>query len=154
IRKAVDNSVEAHLSAMKAARPGMSEYELGALLKFEWERRGSEWASYPPIVGSGFYSTVLHYDVNERRMEDGDLVVIDAAGSYGGYASDITRTLPVGGHFSARQREIYEIVRAAQAAAIAAARPGTFVGRGPNGLYQLAREYIDTHGKDLHGKPL
>jgi Xaa-Pro aminopeptidase len=154
IRKAVENSVDAHLAAMKAMKPGAFEYEVSALLKFEWERRGSEWASYPPIVGSGFYSTVLHYDVDERQMQDGDLVVIDAAGSYGGYASDITRTLPAGRRFAARQREIYEIVRGAQAAAIAAAKPGIMLGRGPNGLHQIALDYINAHGKDLHGQPL
>jgi Xaa-Pro aminopeptidase len=154
IRKAVENSVDAHLAAMKGVKPGAFEYEIAALLKFEWERRGSEWAAYPPIVGSGFSSTVLHYDADERQMQDGDLVVIDAAGSYGGYASDITRTLPAGRRFTARQREIYEIVRGAQAAAIAAARPGIMLGRGPNGLHQLAMDYINAHGKDLHGQPL
>ena len=83
IRKAIDNSIEGHLAVMKAVRPGMWEYEAGALMKYEFERRGSEWPSYPPIVGSGFFSTVLHYDVNGKQMADGDLVVIDAAGSYG-----------------------------------------------------------------------
>jgi len=154
IRKAVENSVDAHLAAMKAVGPGSFEYQIAGLLKFEWERRGSEWAAYPPIVGSGFYSTVLHYDSNERQMQDGDLVVIDAAGSYGGYASDITRTLPVGRKFTARQREIYEVVRGAQAAAIAAAKPGIMLGRGPGGLHQLVLDYINAHGKDLHGQPL
>jgi Xaa-Pro aminopeptidase len=155
IRKATEGSIEAHLAAMKTLAPGMFEYEISALLKYEWERRGSEWPSYPPIVGSGFFSTVLHYAANDRRMESGDLVVIDAAGSYSGYTSDITRTLPVSGRFTARQREIYEIVRAAQAAALAAARPGArFGGRGNGSLYDIAYNYINTHGKDLKGQPL
>jgi Xaa-Pro aminopeptidase len=154
IRKATENSIEAHLSVMKALKPGMWEYEIAALLKYEWDRRGSEWASYPPIVGSGFFSTVLHYSANDRQTEAGDLVVIDAAGSYSGYTSDITRTLPVSGRFTARQREIYEIVRAAQAAAISAAKPGAILGRGQNTLYQVAYNYINTHGKDLKGQPL
>ncbi len=154
IRKATENSIEAHLSVMKALKPGMWEYEVAALLKYEWDRRGAEWPSYPPIVGSGFFSTVLHYSANDRQTEAGDLVVIDAAGSYSGYTSDITRTLPVSGRFTARQREIYEVVRGAQAAAIAAARPGAILGRGPHTLYQIAYDYINTHGKDVKGQPL
>ncbi len=124
IRKAVDASVEAHFAAMKAVKPGVWEYEIAALMKYEFERRGCEWPSYPPIVGSGFFSTVLHYDQDSNQMKDGDVVVMDVAGSYSGYASDITRTLPVNGHFTPRQREIYEIVLGAQNAAMAAAKPG------------------------------
>lgn len=154
IRKATEGSMDAHLAVMKALKPGMWEYEIGALLKYEWDRRGAEWPSYPPIVGSGFFSTVLHYSANDRRTEPGDLVVIDAAGSYSGYTSDITRTLPVNGRFTARQREIYEIVRGAQAAAIAAAKPGAILGRGTGTLYEVAYNYINTHGKDLTGEPL
>jgi Xaa-Pro aminopeptidase len=155
IRKAVDASVEAHLAAMKTVKPGMWEYQIGALMKYEFERRGCEWPSYPPIVGSGFYSTVLHYDQDQNQMQDGDVVVMDVAGSYGGYASDITRTLPVNGHFTPRQREIYDIVLAAQNAAIAAAKPGMYLGRhGSKGLFEIAYDYINTHGEDLHGQRL
>jgi Xaa-Pro aminopeptidase len=155
IRKAVDASVAAHFAALKAVKPGVWEYEIAALMKYEFERRGCEWPAYPPIVGSGFYSTVLHYDQDWSQMKDGDVVVIDVAGSYSGYASDITRTLPVNGHFTPRQREIYEIVLGAQNAAIAAAKPGACIGRyGPKGLNEIAYEYINTHGKDLHGQPL
>jgi Xaa-Pro aminopeptidase len=155
IRKAVDASIEAHLAAMKAVHPGVWEYEIAALMKYEFERRGCEWPSYPPIVGSGFYSTVLHYDADSHQMHDGDVVVMDVAGSYSGYASDITRTLPVNGHFTARQREIYEIVLGAQRAAISAARPGIYIrGAGKESLYKIAYDYIDSHGTDLHGKKL
>jgi Xaa-Pro aminopeptidase len=155
IRKAVEASVDAHLAAMRAVRPGMWEYQIAALMKYEFERRGCEWPSYPPIVGSGFYSTVLHYDANSQQTRDGDLVLMDVAGSYGGYASDITRTLPVNGHFTPRQREIYEIVLGAQNAALAAAKPGVYLGRrGSKGLHEIAYDYIDTHGRDLHGKAL
>jgi len=155
IRKAVDASVEAHFAAMKAVKPGVWEYEIAALMKYEFERRGCEWPAYPPIVGSGFFSTVLHYDQDWNQMQDGDVVVMDVAGSYSGYASDITRTLPVNGHFTARQREIYEIVLGAQNAALAAAKPGAYVGRhGAKGLNEIAYEYINTHGKDLHGQRL
>jgi Xaa-Pro aminopeptidase len=154
MHKAVEASVEAHLAAMKAVKPGVWEYEIGALMKYEFERRGCEWPSYPPIVGSGFFSTVLHYDTDDRQMQDGDLVVMDVAGSYSGYAADITRTLPVNGHFTPRQREIYEVVLGAQNAALAAARPGLSMGRGGNSLHQITYKYIDSHGKDLNGKPL
>jgi Xaa-Pro aminopeptidase len=154
IRRAAEISIDGQLAVMKALRPGMWEYELGALMAYETARRGSEWVSYPPIVGSGFFSTVLHYNTNDRQMQDGDLVVIDAAGSYSGYASDITRTLPVNGRFSARQREIYEIVRGAQAAAIAAAKPGVLLRGNPSALYEIALNYINTHGKDQQGRPL
>jgi len=154
IRRAVDNSVEAHLAAMKAVHPGAWEFEVSALMKYEFDRRGSEWPSYPPIVGSGFFSTVLHYDADDHQMQAGDLVVMDVAGSYGGYAADVTRTLPVNRRFNARQREIYDIVLAAQRAAIAAAKPGMMLRQGKNSLHQLAFDYINTHGKDLHGQSL
>ncbi len=156
IRKATEASIDAHLAAMKAVRPGVWEYQVGALMKYEYERRGCEWPAYPPIVGSGFYSTVLHYDQDSQQMKEGDVVVLDAAGAYGGYASDITRTLPVSDHFTPRQREIYEIVLGAQNAALAAARPGVMLGRRGSlgGLQQIAFDYINTHGKDLHGQPL
>jgi len=155
MRKAVEASVDAHLAAMKAVHPGVWEYEIAALMKYEFERRGCEWPSYPPIVGSGFFSTVLHYDQDDHQMKDGDVVVMDVAGSYSGYASDITRTLPVNGHFTPRQREIYEIVLGAQNAVLAAAKPGMTLARsGSNSLQEIAYSYINTHGKDLHGNSL
>jgi Xaa-Pro aminopeptidase len=154
MRKAVEASVDAHLAAMKAVKPGVWEYEIAALMKYEFERRGCEWPSYPAIVGSGFFSTVLHYDADDRQMQDGDVVVMDVAGSYSGYASDITRTLPVNGHFTPRQREIYEVVLGAQKAALAAAQPGISMGQGKKSLQKIAYDYIDSHGKDLNGKPL
>jgi Xaa-Pro aminopeptidase len=155
IRRAVEASVEAHFAAMKAVKPGKWEYEIAALMKYEFERLGCEWPSYPPIVGSGFFSTVLHYDQDDRQMQAGDVVVMDVAGSYSGYASDITRTLPVNGRFTERQREIYGIVLGAQNAAMAAARPGAIlIGRRTNSLDKIAQNYINSHGKDLHGKPL
>lgn len=154
IRKAVDASVEAHLAAMKAVKPGAWEYEIAALMKYEFERRGCEWPAYPPIVGSGFFSTVLHYDADDRQMQAGDVVVMDVAGAYSGYTADLTRTLPVNGRFTARQREIYDIVLGAQNAVLAAAKPGVLIGRGKGTLQAIAYDYINTHGKDLHGKPL
>jgi len=154
IRKAVDASVEAHLAAMKTVRPGLWEYETAARMEYEFRRRGCEWPAYPPIVGSGFFSTVLHYDADDQQMKDGDVVVLDVAGSYSGYTADITRTLPVNGRFTARQREIYEIVLGAQNTALAAVKPGMTLRRGKNSLHDLAYNYINTHGKDLHGNTL
>jgi len=154
LRKAIEASVEAHLEAMKTVRPAAWEYEVAARMEYEFRRRGCEWPAYPPIVGSGFFSTVLHYDADDQQMKDGDVVVMDVAGSYSGYAADITRTLPVNGHFTPRQREIYEIVLGAQNAAIAAAKPGMYIGRGKNSLHEIAFNYINSHGKDLHGGSL
>jgi Xaa-Pro aminopeptidase len=154
LRKAVDASIEGHLAAMKTVRPGVFEYETAARMEFEFRRRGCEWPAYPPIVGSGFFSTVLHYDADDQQMKDGDVVVMDVAGSYSGYAADITRTLPVNGRFTPRQREIYEIVLGAQNAAMAAAKPGMSLRHGKNSLHDIAYAYINTHGKDLDGEPL
>ncbi|HEV2417419.1 MAG TPA: Xaa-Pro peptidase family protein [Terriglobia bacterium] len=153
IRKAVHASVDAQLAAMKAVRLGMWEYQAAALIKYTFENEGCEWPSYPPIVGAGFNSTVLHYDDDSSQMHAGDVVVIDAAGSYSGYASDITRTLPVDGHYTPRQLEIYNVVLGAQRAAITAARPGAYVSgdHHPESLNQVARDYINSHGRDLQG---
>ncbi len=156
IRRATDASIAAHLAAMHAVKPGMTEREISALMQYEWGKRGCERASYAPIVGSGFNSTVLHYSENSGTMQSGNVVVIDAAGEYSLYASDITRTLPVSGKFTARQREIYDIVLGAQQAAVAAFRSGKSGLRRdrPDSLHDVAFNYINTHGKDLHGEPL
>ena len=116
--------MDAQLAAMKAVLPDVPEYRIAALLRFTWENEGCERAAYAPIVGAGPNSTVLHYDENSRVMRNGETVVVDAAGMYGGYAADLTRTYPVGGHFSERQRQIYELVLGAQEAAAQAIEPG------------------------------
>jgi Xaa-Pro aminopeptidase len=156
IRKAVDASVAAHFAAFKAVKPNVNEREISALMQYEWGKRGCERVAYAPIVGSGYFSTVLHYSDDDNVMKSGDVVVIDAAGEYSMYASDITRTLPVNGHFNARQREIYDIVLGAQAAAAAAFVSGksTMKRDDPASLHKVAFDYINTHGKDLHGEPL
>jgi len=141
---------------MRAMKPGVSEREISALLQYEWGKRGCERLSYAPIVGAGFNSTVLHYSDDSATIQSGDVVVIDAAGEYSMYASDITRTLPANGKFTARQREIYNIVLGAHQAAIHAFQSGKSSLRreDPNGLFKVAYDYINTHGKDLHGEPL
>src|SRR6266404_4222539 len=156
IRKATDASVAAHLAAMRATKPGMTEREISVLIQYEWGKRGCERPAYAPIVGSGFDSTVLHYSQDSETIKDGDVVLIDAAGEYSMDASDITRTLPANGKFTPRQREIYDIVLGAHDAAIKAFKFGqsTISRGGPNSLYQVAMDYINTHGKDLHGDPL
>jgi Xaa-Pro aminopeptidase len=156
IRHATDASIAAHFAAMRTVKPGVTEREVSALMQYEWGKRGCERPAYAPIVGSGFYSTVLHYSEDSGTMQSGDLVVIDAAGEYSMYASDITRTLPVSGKFTARQREIYDIVLGAQQAASAAFRSGkSYLRRDrPDSLHDIANNYINTHGKDLHGEPL
>jgi Xaa-Pro aminopeptidase len=109
---------------MRFTRPGQREYEVEAEFLHEFRRLGAEAPSYPPIVAGGRNACVLHYVANDAALTDGDLLLIDAGCEVGGYASDITRSYPVNGRFSAAQRDCYEIVLAAQAAAIAAIRPG------------------------------
>src|SRR6202041_3600328 len=114
LRKAVDASVAAHFAAFKAVKPNVNERDIYALMQYEWTKLGCQRPSYAPIVGSGLNSTGLHYAEDDNVMNAGDVVVIDAAAEYSMYAADITRTLPVNGHFTARQREIYDIVLGAQ----------------------------------------
>jgi Xaa-Pro aminopeptidase len=156
IRKATNASIAAQLAAMRAMKPGVTEREISALLQYEWGKRGCERPAYAPIVGAGANSTVLHYSDDSARIEAGDVIVIDAAGEYSMYASDITRTLPASGTFSPRQREIYNIVLGSQRAAIAAFQSGksTLLRNTSDSLYKIAFDYIDSHGKDLHGDSL
>jgi Xaa-Pro aminopeptidase len=155
LKRAVEISDDAHLEAMKMMRPGLYEYQIAAKMVEVHLMGGSEAEGYSPIVGAGPNSTALHYDKLSRKIEDGDIVVLDVGAQYSGYSADITRTLPANGKFTPRQREIYEIVLGAQNAAIAAAKPGSQLCRaGKNSLFKIAYEYINTHGKDKQGKPL
>ena len=155
IQRATDASVEAHRAAWKMIRPGEYEYEVAAIMVGSYLMDGCRRSAYAPIVGSGPNSTTLHYSRNSRRMDEGEVVVMDVAAECENYASDITRTVPANGKFTPRQREIYEVVLGAQRAAIAAVKPGmTLTKKTPNNLYQVAYDYINTHGKDLHGEPL
>ena len=123
-RQACEISREAHTEAMRVTAPGLREYQVQAILEFVFRARGSRRNAYPSIVASGPNACILHYHENTRRMADGDLVLVDAGCEYGYQASDITRTFPVSGRFTAPQRAIYELVLRAQQAAIAVARPG------------------------------
>ena len=155
VRQAVDLSVDAHIAAMKMMRPGLWEYQVAAKMVEVHAMGGSEAEAYAPIVGAGPNSTALHYDRLGRNIQDGDIVVLDVGAQFSGYAADITRTLPANGKFTARQREIYEIVLGAQNAALAAMKPGADMCRkGKNSVYKLAYDYINSHGKDQYGKPL
>ena len=124
IRHATEASIAGQRAAMKAMRPGLFEYQIAALMQYKFQDGGCERPAYAPIVGSGFYSTVLHYSENSHQIHDGDVVVMDVAGEYAMYASDITRTLPANGHFTPRQREIYNVVLGAQRAAMQAVVAG------------------------------
>jgi len=155
IQRAIDLSLDAHFAAMHMMRPGVYEYQIAAKMVEVHALGGSEAEAYAPIVGAGPNSTALHYDKLSRKIADGDIVVLDVGAQYSGYAADITRTLPANGKFTPRQREIYEIVLGAQNAALAALKPGADVCRkGNNSAYRIAYDYINSHGKDLHGKPL
>ena len=123
MRKAAKISVKAHINAMKACRPGMYEYELEAEFLYEFRRNGAGWA-YTSIVGGGENACILHYTENNAVLNEKQLVLIDAGAEYEGYAADITRTFPVDGKFRAAQKEIYELVLAAQEAAFARVKPG------------------------------
>ncbi|MGE5639059.1 MAG: aminopeptidase P N-terminal domain-containing protein [Clostridia bacterium] len=124
MRRAGRIAAAAHRRAMQAARPGRYEYEIEAELLYEFRRAGAQFPAYWPIVAGGANACVLHYVANDAPLNDGDLLLIDAGCELDGYASDITRTFPVNGRFSGPQREIYELVLAAQLAAIAEVRPG------------------------------
>ncbi len=124
MQRAADLSAEGHRRAMALAAPGRYEYELEAELLHTFTRHGCQAPAYGSIVGSGANACILHYGENDRCMQDGDLVLIDAGGELDHYAADITRTFPVNGRFSAPQKDLYEVVLAAQLTAIASVRPG------------------------------
>lgn len=123
MRKAAKISAQAHKRAMQICKPGMYEYQIEAEFLYEFRRNGSQYPAYPPIVGSGANGCILHYIENNARMKDGDLLLIDAGCELDGYASDVTRTFPVNGKFSGEQKAIYELVLAAQLAAIEKVKP-------------------------------
>ena len=150
LEKAIQITLKAQQAAAQAIAPRMMEYEVEAVIEFEFRRSGAERPGYPSIIGSGPFSTILHYDKNTRRMEAGDVVVVDVGAEYSGYTADVTRTYPVSGKFSPRQREIYQIVLDAQKAALAEVKPGaTFAG-----IHRAAMAHIRSKGYEknfIHG---
>jgi len=124
MRRAARIAAAAHRRAMQRARPGRYEYEIEAELLYEFRRSGAQTPAYTPIVAGGANACVLHYVANDAPLRDGDLLLIDAGCELDGYASDLTRTYPVNGRFSGAQREVYEVVLAAQRAALDKVRPG------------------------------
>ena len=125
LRKASAIASDAHIAAIRHGRPGVFEYELEAIINYQFRRRGGSGPGYATIVGAGENATILHYIENRCAIADGDLVLVDAGCEYDHYTSDITRTWPANGTFSAAQRRVYEIVLETQVAAIAMARAGT-----------------------------
>ena len=145
LRRAIDITTDAQIAAMTQAEPGMYEYQLEAIIEYTFRRQGADRVGFPSIVGSGPNSTTLHYDVNRRQTRDGDLVVMDIGAEFGQYSADVTRTIPINGRFTERQRAIYELVLGAQQAAIDATRPGVTLGQ----LTQIARNYIEQNSGNL-----
>ncbi|HVX65863.1 MAG TPA: Xaa-Pro peptidase family protein, partial [Bryobacteraceae bacterium] len=150
IEHTADVSVEAHRAAWRRMAPGVFEYQVAASMAYTMLDRGCQGHAYDPIVGSGINGTVLHYSKNSRRIDQGDLVLIDAAAVCDAYADDITRTVPVSGKFTPRQRELYEVVLGAYKAAVAAVKPGATMAQ----LTETARAYMNAHGKDAKGEGL
>jgi len=144
MRRAAQIAGAAHRRAMRFAAPGKYEYEVEAEFLHEFRRQGSQAPSYPPIVAGGANACVLHYVDNNRRLQDGELLLIDAGCEVDGYASDITRTFPVNGRFTGPQADIYDLVLDAQTAAIAATRPGaTFLAPHDAAVRVLAQGFVD-----------
>jgi Xaa-Pro aminopeptidase len=147
--KAIAASIAAHLVSWKTTKPGLYEYEVAAAMQGEYFRHGCERNAYAPIVGSGPNSVILHYHENKRRIDDGDLLLMDVGAECSHYAADITRTIPVNGKFTPRQREIYQLVLGAQEAIIARAKPGIKLAD----LTRFGHEYLEQTAQAPGGKP-
>jgi Xaa-Pro aminopeptidase len=152
LQKAVDVSIEGHREIARAIKPGAYEYEAQAALEAAWTRLGAERPGYPSIVGSGINGTILHYNENRKRIDAGDLVVVDAAAEYSYYTADVTRTFPASGKFTARQREVYQLVLDAQRAAEKAFVPGK---SSLNDLQRAAKKVMESSPlRDKQGNTL
>ena len=145
LRKAVEHTRRGHLAAMKAGRPGSTEYELHALLEREFRHGGGRGWGYYPIVAAGENATVLHYNENNLPVKDGDLVLIDAGAEHDLYTADVTRTWPASGRFSAPQRAVYELVLRAADEVIRRTRPGETI----DGLHDVAVRILTEGMRDL-----
>lgn len=142
MEKTINITLKGHEAAARTIKPGVWEYQVEAALEFEFRWAGAERPAFPSIVGSGPNSTVLHYEASTRQMQAGDLVVVDIGAEYGGYAGDVTRTYPVSGKFTPRQREIYQIVLDAQKLALAQVKPGATI----RDVHQAALNHIRSKG--------
>lgn len=142
IQRSVDASIAAHRAAWNRLGAGVAEYQVAAAMTAALMDAGCGRNAYAPVIGSGPNSIVLHYSANTRRMEEGDVVLMDAGAECAGYAADITRTLPAGKEFTPRQRQVYDAVLGAQRAAIAAAKPGASM----RDMQKAALDYLNAHG--------
>jgi len=142
MRHGIHLTEEGFRAAVRVVRPGADEGTVRAEAERVWRAGGSRRTAYPSIVGSGGNSTILHYPRSERAMKDGDLLLMDMACEYAHYATDITRTVPVNGHFSAEQRKVYDVVLAAQEKALAMVKPGVY----HEDLDKAAREVVEKAG--------
>lgn len=140
LRRAAEITAEAHLGAMRDGRPGAREYQVQSEIEYAFRRRGGSGPGYGTIVAAGPNACVLHYRAGDAVLHEGDLCLVDAGGEFRFYTADVTRTFPVSGTFSATQREVYEVVLAAQLEGLAAIRPGATV----DGLHdRVARRLAD-----------
>jgi len=142
IQRAIDITAAGFEAVMTATRPGMNEFDVQEVLEHAYRSNGSRGPSFTTIVGSGINSTVLHYKDNQKTIEDGDMICIDSGALFGGYGSDITRTIPANGTFTKRQKEVYDIVLRAEEAAIKATKPGATLAQ----IDQVARAIITKAG--------
>ncbi len=143
MKKAADITSEALVEVMKAVEPGMFEYEVEAIIEYIFRKNGAQGPGFPSIVGSGPNSTILHYEDNNRQTQDGDLLLMDVGAEYGHYTADVTRTIPVNGRFSAKQKEIYEVVLHSQKEAIQIAAPGV-------GIYEINNRGVEVIKEGLY----
>lgn len=148
LRRAIEITDRAQVAAMRAAEPGTWEHEIEAVVEYEFRRAGAERVGFPSIVGSGPNSVILHYDDSRRKTGEGDLVVLDVGAEYSYYTADVTRTFPVSGRFTERQRKLYELVLGAQEAAIAAVEPGATMAD----VSRAARSHLRRHSDGLCGE--
>ena len=147
MRGTINATIEAQRDAARQMVPGMWEYQLEAIIEAAFRRNGAERVSFPSIVGSGPNSVTLHYDKSRRQMQAGDLVVVDIGAEWGYYAADVTRTYPVNGRWTPRQRAVYDLVLATQQTAIDSVAPGMTIGR----LNQISRTYMTAHSGQVCG---
>ena len=145
MQKAATISAEAHVRAMKAVRPGMNEFQIESLIEAYMRENGASGVAYNSIIGGGHNATILHYVENNRPLNDGDLLLVDAGAEYDGYAADITRTFPVNGKYSQAQREVYDVVLDVQLQCIEATKTGNTI----KGRQELSIELLTEGMKEL-----